>query len=261
MGCFSYGCAVCDQEILGGEDPGYSKFNKAIVLWPNGDRISGEYDGFGRIGGIENLAEQHGGWKIVHQSCYQGQAFDTLSDGNNHADHQGCWPGERMAVEFYGEPNLSELKREKTYVCNMCLRTWKAKWSGGKCMFGCVRPKNYLASEESIASKWFLDLNEMVEPFHWISGDYETANGLIRCHNEHEESTDWQKYHSMSREERDKNPPKKIAPCLRYGDPTQARVTKPEEWDEFTREDRGEFVVRCASCKSDNVEILVLNGE
>jgi len=118
-----------------------------------------------------------------------------------------------------------------------------------------VRPKNYLASKEALASKFFLDLNEMVEPFRYIDGRYERANGLIRCLNKRAERPDWSKRHGETPR------PMIIEPCYRIGEPQQARVTKPKEWEDcfFPGEEREEFVVRCTACKSNNVEILQLN--
>jgi hypothetical protein len=95
----------------------------------------------------------------------------------------------------------------------------------------------------------------MVEPFRYLDYRHEHADGVIVCRNEYAERADWQKYHANRKDYPD-SPPTKIEPCFYFGDPQQARVTKPEEWDEF--EDSKPFVVMCRGCKTDNVEILEL---
>jgi hypothetical protein len=252
MGQFSYCCAACDQEILHGHMPGYNKFTHAVVLWPNGDRISGEYDGYGRIGSIEGLQDQHGGWRIVHQSCLSkldlrlsASAMFAGFKPEAHASDQGWWPGERLAIERYGEPDMSELTKEQTYVCTACRRTWKANWSGGVCPFGCERPAD------------MKDYRELVEAFAYIDYEHETADGLAFCHNETVERTDWKKWHATPRDERDEeNKPTEIEPCFYFGEPQQVRINKPKEWDEFC-EGRA-FEVRCRGCKTTEVEIVPL---
>lgn len=271
MGQFSWCCGLCDQEVMHGRQPGYEWTKEVAILWPNGDIRRGVYeDGYGNIAGI-NLVDEPGGWRLVHQRCLIAfkpngngefwnapaqQLFAALKP-DRHAQDQGWWPGERLAVERYGEPELSELTEERTYVCYECKRTWKAKWSGGICPFGCVRPKNYRDSEESIVKGWG-DHREMVEPFHYLDYRHETADGVIVCRNASETRTDWQRYHRLraTGELDADNPPTETRPCFHYNEPQQVRVTKPEEWDEF--EDDEPFVIRCRSCKSEDVEIMDL---
>lgn len=143
MGQFSYCCAVCDQEILHGTMPGYQKFTEATILFSNGDKVSGEYDGYGSVGwtSFQDLGSgQAPDHRIMHTVCYKGQPFGTLTKGARHAQNQGWWPGERAALALYGEPNMAEIKRDTHYVCLSCHRAWKAKWSGGACPFGCSQP-------------------------------------------------------------------------------------------------------------------------
>jgi hypothetical protein len=265
MGQFSWCCALCDQEIMHGTQPGYQWTTDAVILWPNGDRRSGRYEeGYGRVAGI-NLVEQMGGWRIVHQRCYvkldlrlSAPAMFAGFKPERHASDQGWWPGERKAIIRYGQPEHSELTKEKTYVCYECKRTWKSTWSGGLCPFGCVRPKNYRDSERTIAEGWG-DHNELAEPFRHISYDLGTADGVIICRNENEERPDWKAFHAFPREDRPEEPPTKIEPCFYFGKPEQARVTKPRDWDwAEPREDSEPFVVRCRGCKTDNVEIVKL---
>lgn len=260
MGQFSWCCGLCDQEVMHGPQPGYQWTTDAVILWPNGDRRSGRYeDGYGQIAGID-LVDQHGGWRLVHQRCFDkarpegrhewtpecAELFKSFFKPERHASDQGWWPGERRAIECYGPPNYDELTKDKTYVCYGCCRTWEARWSGGICPYGCVR------DEDSD--------RELVEPFQWLGDGHDIADGLIVCRNERMERPNWNLYHELKRH--GESPPIKIEPCFYFGEPHQARVTKPEEWDEFERGDRGEFVIRCSGCKSVEVEVVPLaHGE
>jgi hypothetical protein len=247
MGNFSYSCGVCSQEVLHGHIPGYSKFKQAIVMWSNGDRMSGEYDGYGRIGGGPDLVDQMGDWKVVHQCCYNNQPYEEMKHGPHNAPNQGFWPGERMAVVLYGEPDLSEFKSESPYACKVCLKTWKAKWSGGVCPFGCVRPKSYESYEE------------LVEPFRWLNGRYDHADGLVICRNKSYEVPDWDVRRAASLLA---NPEAmKEIDCFFANRVEQARVTEPEEWGEdLYGEGIKPFKVVCTGCNSaEHLEILTLS--
>lgn len=277
MGQFSWVCALCDQEVMHGRQPGYEKFKRAVILWPNGDRRSGVYEeGYGNIAGVD-LVDQLGGWRLVHQHCY-AEVRDVVAEDlfptfkpDRHASDQGWWPGERRALKQFGPPNFAELTQEKTYVCKECKRTWEAKWSAGVCPFGCVRPKNYRDDPKTVEKGWGDD-QEMVEPMEHLSYELGTADGLIVCRNEFEERPDWDAYHAqrkadaldkaIPRRRTPRNPPTKIEPCFYHGELIQARITKPEEWDEMTaymnEGNPKPFMIQCQSCKSDNVEILEL---
>jgi hypothetical protein len=264
MGQFSWCCALCDQEVMHGQQPGYQWATDAVILWPNGDRRSGRYeDGYGDIAGV-NLVDQRGGWRLVHQRCYDKvrhlgteELFASFHP-DRHASDQGWWPGERVAVKRYGEPEMSELTKENRYVCYERKRTWKAKWAGGVCPFGCVRPKNYLDSAETIEKGWG-DSHEMVEPVRYLDYDLGNADGVIVCQNDQEKRTNWERYHEMRREGTldEDNPPTEIKPCFYFGEPQQARITKPQEY----RRGASEFSVRCRGCKSENVEVLQLTSD
>jgi hypothetical protein len=223
-----------------GKQPGYQWTTDAVILWPNGDRRSGRYmDGYGVIGGVDLVNEGGDDWRLVHQWCYAKVRHLSTEDlfasfhKDRHAGDQGWWPGERLAVERYGEPDLSELEneKEKSYVCYGCKSTWKAKWSGGVCPFGCERPAE------------FKSYKELVEPLRHLSYELEHADGLIVCHN-----TKDRRHDGVER------------PCFRFGEVQQARITKPDEWDEMAEDGFRDvslpFKVRCLCCRSTEVEVI-----
>jgi len=236
MGQFSWCCALCDQEVMHGKQPGYQWTTDAVILWPNGDRRSGRYeDGYGEIAGM-TLMDESGGWRMVHQRCYDKVRHLSTKDlfasfrKERHASDQGWWPGERRAVLRYGEPDRSELTEDQTYICYGCKRTWQAKWSGGACPFGCERPLTF--------KQW----DELVEPLRYIDYRVGHADGIVICCN-----TKAARYGGNG-------------PCYHYGKPQQARISKPDGWEEMSEllDDAEPFMVSCPSCKSTEVEIVKL---
>jgi hypothetical protein len=274
MGQFSWTCALCDQEVMHGKQEGYQWTTDAVILWPNGDRRTGRYeDGYGVIAGVD-LVEQHGGWKLVHQRCLAkaGDLEEMFAKPALHASDQGWWPGERIALKRYGAPNFEELKKDKSYFCRLCLRTWDAKWSAGVCPFGCERPKHFEIDPKDLVnpemSNWFNEESgaELVEPFR--SGrvtigddwDYAAYDGLGVCRNEREERPDWEAYHA-NREAFPDGPPTKIVPCYRFGDRQQIRVTPVKSYSGCEEDDEPKLVPvtpKCQGCSGTDLEILTL---
>ena len=138
MGSFGWNCSVCDNPVLGDPRPGYKKFNRAVVLFPSGDRISGEYDGYGRVGAFD-LIEEGGRFKLLHKCCHTGQTYDQLKESGHDGTQAGGYDEAGM-VTHYGPPDLSEIKQPRRYACTLCRETFLAKFSGGVCPSGCKRP-------------------------------------------------------------------------------------------------------------------------
>lgn len=239
MGSFSWCCAVCDQEILASPYLGYSKFNLAKAIWSNGDRISGAYDGYGRLGKLDfsDLMFSDDEPKLVHESCWrEGMNYASIKDVEYHASYQGSFPGERLAEQFYGPPDLSEIEKVRRYVCYECHHTWDAHWSGGRCPFGCERPAGWP------------EYRELVEPLKWLDhgGMCGNANGLGICRNEHVGRKRW-KENGLTEKYLDK--------CWNYGDVVQTWVKSPD----FDQSPGIIFVPRCIDCGSaDHFETIEL---
>lgn len=72
MGVFSWTCPHCDHSILAHADPGINEWmREAVVLEPCGDRMSGIYDGYGRIGDDEITDAMYAGAVMVHLACWE----------------------------------------------------------------------------------------------------------------------------------------------------------------------------------------------
>lgn len=96
MGFFSFDCKECGHPMLCNyssdeEINGWMK--EAVVLEPNGSRLIGEYDGYGRVGGSSYADGDIGDDAVwLHQACWEvagkpeRDAFDGPSD---HSADQG----------------------------------------------------------------------------------------------------------------------------------------------------------------------------
>jgi hypothetical protein len=76
MGYFSKVCAKTNLPIVH-DERGFQALNNVVALLPNGEKITGSYDGYGRVNGIE-LHECWDDVKFVLQQHYQGEAYNDL---------------------------------------------------------------------------------------------------------------------------------------------------------------------------------------
>lgn len=102
MGFFSWKCAKSEKPVMSEYAVGGSPFEFAsdvVVLFKNGDRISGTYDGYGRVNGHEIIDYSESTWRMVIRKYHNGETFDQLPQ-NKHDPGQGY---------FYSDEELEEL--------------------------------------------------------------------------------------------------------------------------------------------------------
>ena len=102
MGFFSWKCAKSDKPVMSEYAVANSPWQFAsdvIVLFRNGDRISGTYDGYGRVNGFEIVDLDEREWRMVIKKYYNNETFDQLKQ-NKHDPGQGY---------FYGDEDLEEI--------------------------------------------------------------------------------------------------------------------------------------------------------
>lgn len=103
MGFFSWQCAKTKKPVMSSYAVGNGPFDfssKVVVLFKNGDRLSGTYDGYGRVDGFEIVDYPEERWRMVIQKYYNGETFDDLPQ-NNHEPNQGFfWDDEDLAEIF-----------------------------------------------------------------------------------------------------------------------------------------------------------------
>ena len=73
MGFFSWKCAKSDKPVMSEYAVANSPWQFAsdvVVLFRNGDRISGTYDGYGRVNGFEIVDLDEREWRMVIKKYY-----------------------------------------------------------------------------------------------------------------------------------------------------------------------------------------------
>ncbi len=101
MGFFSWRCAKTKLPILTDlvDWPKEVRhLSEAVALFANGDRIRGSYDGYGRVGSFDNLAD-HSGFKIVVARHYAGESYDQLPASESDLN-QGYFWNDRDLVDL-----------------------------------------------------------------------------------------------------------------------------------------------------------------
>ena len=86
MGFFSKTCAKTHMPVVA-ECIGYPKLHTVVVLYPDGRKVEGIYDGYGRVGGIDLCPDgyDHDLWlklKFVLADAYEGETYKDL--GKSH---------------------------------------------------------------------------------------------------------------------------------------------------------------------------------
>jgi len=81
MGFFSWRCAKSDKPVMAEvavQGTPWKFASEVIVLFNNGDRISGTYDGYGRVDGFELVDVPEERWRMVIKDFYNEENFDQL---------------------------------------------------------------------------------------------------------------------------------------------------------------------------------------
>lgn len=99
MGFFSKCCAKSHLPVVH-DGRGYPELNEVVVLFPDGTKVEGSYDGYGRVGGVDLCPDgyDHRLWeklKFVLKSKYSGESYKELGRSWNE-NAQGHF----MADEF-----------------------------------------------------------------------------------------------------------------------------------------------------------------
>lgn len=94
MGYFSYNCKTCQHPALSAQAADHeinTWMTDCVVLFENGDRVSGEYNGYGRVG-IYSAADQEVEYVapcLYHRACWEIAGKPDYSGPSTDADDQG----------------------------------------------------------------------------------------------------------------------------------------------------------------------------
>lgn len=99
MGFFSWTCAKTGLPVMSSYAvEGHKELDflcHAVVLFPNGDKITGVYDGYGRIGMID-LLEVTGPFKMVIRKYYNDEKYDDLRESENEPNQGYFWNDDEL---------------------------------------------------------------------------------------------------------------------------------------------------------------------
>ena len=104
MGFFSWQCAKSNKPVMAEvavRNTPWQFASDVIVLFKDGDRISGTYDGYGRVNGFELLDYSEERWRMVIKDFYNGETFDQLAQ-NKYDRGQGFFYSDEELEEEFG---------------------------------------------------------------------------------------------------------------------------------------------------------------
>lgn len=110
MGLFSWTCPGCDHSIRHPASTNRTSawMADAVVVFPNGDKISGTYDGYGRIGSTE--LEYGQDFAMHHRACWEISGRPAYKKPSETAHDQGHFVGEYDPIKPETEADLARLK-------------------------------------------------------------------------------------------------------------------------------------------------------
>lgn len=108
MGFFSWECAKTKKPVMADDAVRNTPFqfaSEVVVIFNDGDRITGTYDGYGRIYDrrgteIDLMDYQESCWRMVIQKFYNNESFEQL-EKNHHEPKQGFfWDDDQLEKVF-----------------------------------------------------------------------------------------------------------------------------------------------------------------
>ena len=116
MGFLSWDCPCCDHSIRHpGAVSAVSRWmSHAVAVFPNGDRISGEYNGFGSIGSYEDAFDDN--LAVYHRACWVIVGKPDFTKPSEPARDQGHFVGNYDPAEpktLADCESLQKIAREK----------------------------------------------------------------------------------------------------------------------------------------------------
>lgn len=127
MGFFSWNCPCCGHSIRhkGATVAQSAWLAQAVVVFANGDRVSGEYSGYGEVGHAEDLADAEGRFAMYHRACWLLAGKPEFEKPSGHARDQGHFFGEYDPEEPKSLADCESLKEAARIIREEEKRAWE----------------------------------------------------------------------------------------------------------------------------------------
>lgn len=105
MGFFSWRCAKSDKPVMAEvavQGTPWAFASEVVVLFKNGDRISGTYDGYGRVDGYELFDQPEERWRMIIKQYYSNETFADFPKQNSWDRGQGFFYNDEDLEEEFG---------------------------------------------------------------------------------------------------------------------------------------------------------------
>ena len=110
MGFFSWECAKSKKPVMSQyavQDTPWAFASRVVVVFNDGDRITGTYDGYGNVNGYDILEAGEHNWRMVIERYYAGETFDQLPPNQNDQG-QGYFYDDDDLEEIFGVDAVEE---------------------------------------------------------------------------------------------------------------------------------------------------------
>lgn len=97
MGFYSWNCPCCGNSIRSRHSTNATSawMSKVVVVFADGDRVSGEYDGYGRVGAkLDYEGLEDGKFAMYHRACWELAGKPEFSAPSVYASDQGYFVGD-----------------------------------------------------------------------------------------------------------------------------------------------------------------------
>jgi hypothetical protein len=104
MGFFSWQCAKSNKPVMAEvavRNTPWQFASDVVVLFKDGGRLTGTYDGYGRVDNFELVDYSEERWRMVITRFYQDETFEQLSQ-NKYDQGQGFFYSDEELEEEFG---------------------------------------------------------------------------------------------------------------------------------------------------------------
>jgi|GEM_PF-5501340 len=129
MGFFSWECKGGGHSIRSRHSTNNTSswMTQVVVVFADGDRVSGEYDGYGRVGTkLDYEGLEDGKFAMFHRACWELSKFPPFESPSENALDQGFFVGKYDPKEPFSAADLNRLKKRAEKANDKADKLWAA---------------------------------------------------------------------------------------------------------------------------------------